>query len=535
MTLLEDTVKIMERNAYATKIVTASTELAYLPKSIDPYGLISTGDGGGLGVVTASQFEEGYALGLDIHAAIPDYYFIFKSLSHIDDKDFQRELRRVFRHPNVHLIRSGLFREAERVYDDDSYAALEIINIRRAMALTQGIGEIGIDLDIDYTEADKLFQLNDWPTALASPLLKNVNSDILTEMKWHNTHTARRSLLRLNKDGYYTKNFHKKLFFDNGFPSGNHDADMYRLYVDMLTTGFLDADQITSVGDNILTEALNWRLKNIGVMPEKMTQMLIYRHNEHSDEVGTVPNEPSRNANPSTNPLLYDKYDTENIMSGKLVNKVSFQQKMGLTVDTNAPIIYWPHRLTDPQKGSRLFLDTIHDLMRDYSNERLQIAFVANGDPIYTEWANALQKQYPGRIVIKDFDRSLSELGKAGSDFIMMPSLYEPRGLPQLEGPNYGTWTIGYNCVDGIISYDKYPDRGNGWVFNDYNHDGLKYAVGEAIKFYKLPHDVRRQALQRARDQNLVEHDISLMINKQIETWKMMLERKNKKLILREI
>ena len=531
MTLLEERMKIMNANAYSTKVVINSQEIAYLPRAIDPERIISTGDGGGLGVVTASEVEEAYNRGIDIHIVIPQYFDLFQKLSKLPDKDYIAALHRVMTHPNVHLIVSGLFKHADRVYDDDSYSLIRM-NERRAIRLVNGIEGVGIDLDIYYPEAAKIFQLNDWSTALASPLLKDINKRFLTEMKWHNSYEAIRPLVRQNELGYSTKNFWKKLFY-NDFPSYDHNADMYRLYTYFLTTGFLDADQITAVGDNILKEALNWRLKDIGVMSEKMTQMLIYRHNNNPDEVGTVPNEPSRNANPEVNPLLDYKYGTKDIISGKWKNKVKFQEQMGLNIDVNAPIIYWPHRLTDPQKGSGFFLSAIDDLMHDYANERLQIAFVANGDSKYVDWAKTLQSRYPGLVAIKHFDRKLSELGKAGTDVIMMPSLYEPRGLPQLEGPNYGTWTIGFNCVDGIISYDRFPDRGNGWVFNDYDHGGLKYGVGEAIKFYKLSTDVKRIKLQRARVQNLKEHDINNMLDKQIETWEMMLARKNQKLILR--
>ena len=43
-----------------------------------------------------------------------------------------------------------------------------------------------------------------------------------------------------------------------------------------------------------------------------------------------------------------------------------------------------------------------------------------------------------------DVDRmeELSELGKAASDFVLMPSLYEPCGLPQMEGPRFGALPV---------------------------------------------------------------------------------------------
>jgi glycogen synthase len=533
---------IIKKNYKATKVVLASQEIAYLPKAIDPAGIIQTGDGGGLAVQKAAEFEAAYEKGLDAHIIIPEYYDLFRKQSNLSSREFERELTNVANHPNVHLIDDPLFLHADKVYGDTSYA-LNRIDIRRAVHFTKGIMRVGRDLNRIYSETQKIIQLNDWSTALASAGLKEYDTfnQIKTEMKWHNTFTQIRPLHKLNEHGFNTQRYHKQLFYANSFPSDNHGQDMYRLWVDYLTTGFLIADQVTAVGDNILKEAVtitdynNWtgRLEQIGVMPKHMGDML--RHRYMHKEAGAVPNEPSALANPQINPLLEHKYGTEDIIEGKRINKVKFQKIMGLE-ENDAPIIYWPHRIADPQKGAKLFIESIDELMQIYAKEKLQIAFVASGEEYLIDKINILQQKYPTRISRMSFDIQISELGKAGSDFIMMPSLYEPRGYPQLECPNYGTWTLASSSVDGVIDYNLNPMDGNGWAFNYHDFGGIKYVVNEAMKFYKKPLEFREKNLQRARVTNLREHNIEKMINKQIETWKYMLRKDmSQDLILRKV
>lgn len=536
-------IDMMQKNSNATKIVIASQEIAYLPKEIDPSGIIKTGDGGGLAVITAAMVEAAYNKGIDIHIAIPEYYDLFKRQSHLSDRDFEEALTLVANHPNIHLIDDGLFLHADKVYGDTSYV-LPRIDTRRSIHFTKGIMRVGKNLNRTYPETQKIFQLNDWATALASAGLKEYDTfnKIKVEMKWHNTFTQIRPLFKLNEHGFNTQRYHKKLFYSNEFPSDDHGKDMYRLWVDFLATGFLIADQLTAVGDNILKEAVtitnynNWtgRLEQIGVMPKHMGDMLRYRYN--MNEAGSVPNEPSIIANPEINQLLYHKYGTEDIISGKRINKDKFQEVMGLERNINAPIVYWPHRLADPQKGAELFIKTIDELMNTYEKEKLQIAFVANGEEYLINMITDLQKKYPGRVVRRTFTPELSELGKAGSDFIMMPSLYEPRGYPQLECPNYGTWTLASSSVDNVIDYNLNPDKGNGWIFKDHDSGGIKYVVSKAMEFYNQPSDIIEQNLKRVREQNLSEHNIENMINKQIETWEYMLNKDmSQKVILRKI
>jgi starch synthase len=531
---LENRLDMMMKNRNATKIVLASPEIAYLPQEIDPAGIIKTGDGGGLAVITATMFEEAYRMGLDVIIVLPEYYDLFRKQSKLSSEDFEKALSEVAMHPNVRLVDDGLFLHADKVYDDSSYA-LDKIDIRRAIQFSKEIVSLGRELDRFFPDADKIFQLNDWSTALAAAGLRNydIYGKIKTEMKWHNVFSAVTSLRQLNKQGFNTQRYHKRLYYTNAFPTDDHGKDMYRLSLDFLTSGFLAADQITGVSLEILQEALNGRLESIGVMKKYMGDMLRYRH-AHG-EAGVVPNEPGRFANPEINPNLKHNYGTNDIWEGKLKNRAEFQRPAGLDVDPDARIILWPHRL-HKWKGIEEFLKVNDELMRRHGHKKLQIAYVANGEREYVNWIHHHQGRHRGRIAHMAFARDLSDNATAASDIIMMPSIYEPRGFPQLEGPRYGTWAIVSRHVSGVNSFDKNPDNGNGWIYENDDPGGIFYAVSQAMEFLDQPLEYRRRHLQRAREASLVEHDPARMLDNSIDVWEYMLDKnKTKKIVLRSV
>jgi Glycogen synthase len=82
----------------------------------------------------------------------------------------------------------------------------------------------------------------------------------------------------------------------------------------------------------------------------------------------------------------------------------------------------------------------------------------------------------------------------AGSDMILVPSLFEPCGLTQLVGLKYGTVPI-VRSTGGLADtvfdadYSDLPyERRNGYVFNDFNTAGIESALHRAIgMWYSYP------------------------------------------------
>ena len=67
-----------------------------------------------------------------------------------------------------------------------------------------------------------------------------------------------------------------------------------------------------------------------------------------------------------------------------------------------------------------------------------------------------------------------------------MPSLFEPCGLSQMIAMRYGSSPI-VRATGGLSDTVSHFDgeNGTGFVFNDYDVNGLLWAVGQAVETYK--------------------------------------------------
>ena len=81
----------------------------------------------------------------------------------------------------------------------------------------------------------------------------------------------------------------------------------------------------------------------------------------------------------------------------------------------------------------------------------------------------ALPTRYPGRVGVHvGYDAPLSHLVEAGSDFFVMPSLYEPCGLNQVYSLKYGTLPVVRatgGLEDTVQNYDEATGSGTGFKF----------------------------------------------------------------------
>ena len=68
-------------------------------------------------------------------------------------------------------------------------------------------------------------------------------------------------------------------------------------------------------------------------------------------------------------------------------------------------------------------------------------------------------------------------------------------------------------------------DSGNGFVFETYDSNGLYWAIGEAMKFYRLPPEVRDRQIARIMDAagKRFNHDVTAAAY--IATYEKMLNR----------
>ena len=185
--------------------------------------------------------------------------------------------------------------------------------------------------------------------------------------------------------------------------------------------------------------------------------------------------------NPSKDPNLPAHYDKGH-RKGKAVCKTALQQKMGLDQRPDVPLFAMVTRMTE-QKGFDLVACVLDDLM---NREDMQFMLLGTGDERFENFMRAAEYRYKGRLCSYiGYSEPLSHLVYAGSDFLLMPSRFEPCGLSQMIAMRYGTIPIVRETgglKDTVEPYNCFTGSGNGFSFANYNademYDTILYALG---------------------------------------------------------
>ena len=116
----------------------------------------------------------------------------------------------------------------------------------------------------------------------------------------------------------------------------------------------------------------------------------------------------------------------------------------------------------------------------------------------------------------------------AGSDFILMPSLFEPCGLPQMSCQRYGSLPVVHNTGglhDTVEVLDVNNHTGNGFRFDVYDSCGLKWAVDQAMEFYRRPAEVKAREIARIMGEAAVRFNHQVTARRYIDIYEKMLAR----------
>jgi starch synthase len=102
------------------------------------------------------------------------------------------------------------------------------------------------------------------------------------------------------------------------------------------------------------------------------------------------------------------------------------------------------------------------------------------------------------------FDEGLAHRIEAGSDFLLMPSRFEPCGLNQMYSQRYGTLPIVRGTgglLDTVVNYDQATGNGTGFIFWDLTPGAIADTVGWALStYFERPDHIeamRKRAMQQ--------------------------------------
>jgi starch synthase len=191
--------------------------------------------------------------------------------------------------------------------------------------------------------------------------------------------------------------------------------------------------------------------------------------------------------NPATDPLLPANYSV-NDMAGKNICKRELQKRFWLEENPDIPLIGAVSRFVT-QKGLHLLAQVIEQIVRDM---RVQFVILGSGDKEFEGYFGGLPARYPGKIgSYIGYQEELSHWIEAGSDFFIMPSLYEPCGLNQIYSLKYGTLPIVRatgGLEDTVQQHNEVTGAGTGFKFMLADPRAIYDTTGWAVStFYDRP------------------------------------------------
>ncbi|MFO0678536.1 MAG: glycogen/starch synthase [Polyangiaceae bacterium] len=204
--------------------------------------------------------------------------------------------------------------------------------------------------------------------------------------------------------------------------------------------------------------------------------------------------------NPATDAALASRFDAEDRTS-RARCRGALQRELGFPLDPTAPILASVSRLV-PQKGIDVLADAIPRLLRSTD---AQIVVVGHGDPELTARIDAAARASEGRVVhVANADETLVHRVFAGSDFVLMPSRFEPCGLVQLYAQRYGALPVAHatgGLTDTIVDCDAELETGTGFLFDELTKDALVAATLRAVgaKIHPKFDDLQRRVMRLDR------------------------------------
>ncbi|MFA5624338.1 MAG: glycogen synthase [Bradymonadales bacterium] len=186
--------------------------------------------------------------------------------------------------------------------------------------------------------------------------------------------------------------------------------------------------------------------------------------------------------NPADDEHIAAPYDVGD-MDGKAECKRALQEELGLVQRSDVPLYGLVARLVD-QKGIRLLAEVFEALM----GLDLQIALLGSGESWAHDFFDAMARRYPGKFgLYLGYSNPLAHRIEAGSDFFLMPSVFEPCGLNQLFSLRYGSIPIVHavgGLNDTVENFDAYHRKGTGFKYYDQTPSALYNTIGWSLYTY---------------------------------------------------
>jgi len=347
-------------------------------------------------------------------------------------------------------------------------------NHRRFAALAR----VGADIGLGAIEAfqPRVVHAHDWQAALAPAYL-------------HYADVPRPGTAITIHNIAFQGHFPISIFGELGLPPYAFAIDGVEYYggVGYLKAGLRLSDRITTVSPTYAREIMTPEF-GMGLDGLLRTRAAVVQ--------GIVNGVDDTVWNPTTDTALAQTYSALRI-DMRVRNKTALQTKMGLAQGVDRPLFGVISRLSD-QKGLDLLLQALPGLIAKGG----QLALLGSGESSLEGGFAAAAAARPDSVAcVLGYDEWLAHLIQGGSDFIVVPSRFEPCGLTQLCALRYGAPPIVARVgglADTVIDANEAATAAGvatGVQFYPPSVETLTYALDRALGIVRDPAITRRLRL----------------------------------------
>ncbi len=315
---------------------------------------------------------------------------------------------------------------------------------------------------------------HDWQTALIPILLR-------IEERRRALAIAGKTVLTIHNLAFQGV-FPRKTFDLTNLPEELLHIDGLEFYgqINLLKGGILFADRLTTVSPTYAREILT---PEFGCGLEGVLRL-------RADDLVSVLNGIDTSVwNPEKDKHLPAQYSAGNL-DGKLLCRKALLRASGFDESFAGPVFGMICRFTE-QKGILLVPHTAEF----FQGDRARLVILGSGAPEYEQGIRMLAERRPDAVHASFLlDESLSHLIEAGSDFFLMPSIFEPCGLNQMYSQHYGTVPVVSRVgglADTVVDIDESPGRGTGIHFLPNSVESLLDALERAETLYRDAPEMR--------------------------------------------
>ncbi len=312
-----------------------------------------------------------------------------------------------------------------------------------------------------------IMHAHDWQSALSVIYLKT----IFKNSKGYKDIKSMFTIHNIEYQGKFSKDVLGDLF---GLEQEDYSIVEYDNCINLMKGAIVCADKVSTVSPSYANE----------IKYDYFSHGLSYITNEYAYKTLGILNGIDESVyNPKNDECLFKNYSSRGL-TGKKVCKAELQKMLGLPIREDVPIIAIISRLV-AHKGLDLVKAIIHELL----SEDVQLVILGKGESQYEEFFTFIAEEYKGKCrTIIAYNKDLSSKIYSGADIFLMPSKQEPCGLSQMIAAKYGTIPVVRKTgglADSICAFNDGRDKGNGFVFENYNAHEMLYVLKDAIFTYQ--------------------------------------------------